>query len=125
MRVLIVDDDPVALMTLKALIEQLGHTVATRSEALGTSSAIREQKPELIVLDVHMPGLSGDALARLLQKPSNRERDDTPSVLFYSAMAERELEQLVASTGAAGYLSKDWTPQRVKSEFKRLASSQP
>jgi CheY-like chemotaxis protein len=63
LKVLIVDDDALALEVAAAALESHGYTVIKREEALGTMVLIRRERPDIVLLDLHMPGLSGDALS--------------------------------------------------------------
>ena len=97
LKVMVVDDDTLALEVVAAALESIGHDVIKRSTALGTVLAIRRERPEVVVLDVNMPGLTGDALAKLL---ASSKETQPPLVVLYSASAPRVLEELVSSCGA-------------------------
>jgi DNA-binding response OmpR family regulator len=100
-KVLVVDDDIVALEVAKERLERAGFTVITRSTALGTSACIKKEKPKCVLLDVQMPGLSGDALAKLLQGASVPS-----SVILHSASDRAALTSLASSCGAVGVIEK-------------------
>jgi twitching motility two-component system response regulator PilH len=65
---------------------------------------IKREEPDLILLDVVMPTMHGD---KALQALSSRGWDSKATVLFYSSRPREELEQLVTTTGADGYIAKD------------------
>ena len=121
MRVLIIDDEPVALATAKALIASRGHEVHTRDQALGTTSAMREIRPEVVLVDWRMPGLSGDGLIRLLKRREQADGAPALVVILHSAAPEQELDALAKEVGADGFISKAWPPARFHAEFDRLA----
>ena len=62
-KVMIVDDENTVLEITGAVLEDHGYRVIKRESALGTSLAILREKPDVVLLDVNMPGLSGDRIA--------------------------------------------------------------
>ena len=79
----------------------LGYDVVARSEALGTMRAISSEKPEVVIMDVEMAGLRGEAISSLLSR-----RKERLCVVFHSARPRAELERLVRDTGARGAIPK-------------------
>ena len=119
MRVMVIDDDPVALKCVAAAIESLRHEVIARSEALGTLLAVQVEKPDAVIVDVQMPGLSGPEVARLIRDFDGRRGRHTILVLYSSASAE-ELAALVTKTGADGFVSKSLSLRSLLSELDAL-----
>ena len=105
MKVMIVDDDSTTLSVLKAMLERRGHEVIERSTAIGTTLAILRERPDVVVLDVRMPGLSGDKLASLI----GNESQTHPVVILHSSMPMNELRALARSSGADGFVQKSGT----------------
>jgi response regulator NasT len=106
-RVLVVDDDQVILYTIADALRRAGYEaieVASAEEAL---KLIREKQPDIAVLDVSMPGMSGIDLAQKL-----RTETEVP-FLFLSAYDDRDIVRLAAETGALGYLVKPVLPQQI------------
>ena len=99
--ILVVDDDIVVLEVTRERLEGAGFSVVTRSSALGTSAFIRKEKPDYILLDVNMPSLSGDALARLLSEGHPRSR-----VILHSSQERTSLSALAEKCGAIGVIAK-------------------
>jgi len=102
-RILIVDDAAMITTLASSVLRQAGHEVAVRNEALGTSSFAIRFAPDLILMDVEMPALSGDKLSQILKK--NGSTANVPIVLF-SSKNDAELEVLSAQAETAGYISK-------------------
>lgn len=85
MRVLLVDDNPDALLTSSMLFATEGHivTMATHStEALGHAAATR---PEVVVLDIGMPGMDGFELARAIRALDHKPRPLIIAVSGYTS----------------------------------------
>ncbi|MBN2369980.1 MAG: response regulator [Vicinamibacteria bacterium] len=121
-RVLVVDDDPVSLTVIKAVLEDLGYDVSTRQRALGTSAVIADERPDVVLVDVSMPGLTGDGVV-LLGK-TNPAFDDVIFIL-YSGSRGADLEALVNKTGAAGGIVKTGNLAAFAREFQRIAGPPP
>ena len=101
--VLIIDDDPITLETASLLLTRSGYTVSVLvggGHRLDTVAALR---PDVILLDVNMPVVSGD---ELLESLGADPRLSEVPVVYFSSNDEQMLRQLVRSTGAAGYVSK-------------------
>jgi two-component system, response regulator PdtaR len=102
-KILVVDDDPLVLRLTRWRLESAGYEVVLRSEALGTAKAIRQHRPDLVLLDVDMPGLTGDALARLLRQTPNLPEH---SIAFHSSAEPDVLERMCEESGAIGWVRK-------------------
>jgi twitching motility two-component system response regulator PilH len=67
-RILIVDDSPTQLLSLKRVVEKLGHTVLTAEDGAAGVEAAKREMPELILMDVVMPNLNGFQATRSISK---------------------------------------------------------
>jgi CheY-like chemotaxis protein len=88
---MVVDDDPVHRDLVRELLEPLGFNVVAAADGAACLSLADECRPNLILLDVSMPGMDGWTVARLLRQ-SKRER---PAIIMLSALTmekEREFE---------------------------------
>ena len=113
-RILIVDDHPLTRDALSGLLVQQGfEVVGTASDGTEAISAASRLQPELVLLDLSMPGLTGlDALPRIREAAAGCE----VVVLTASGTEENLLGAIRA--GAAGYLLKSESPERIV-EFLR------
>ena len=102
-RVLVIDDDPIVLEVLRERLETAGYEVLVREHALGTVQMVREERPDIVVLDIMMPALNGERIATLL-KGSARTKD--VGIILHSSKSEAELAPLINETGALGAISK-------------------
>lgn len=68
MRVLIVEDNPVDLKLMRAVLASDGITVGERSSALGALEALQEERPDVILLDLQLPDDDGVNLVRELKR---------------------------------------------------------
>src|SRR6266516_3005678 len=104
-KILIIEDDPNSALALVIRLKAHGFATAIASDAIsGLSMAIR-QHPDLVLLDVAIPGGDGFALAEKLRTVP--ETKDLP-VVFLTASKDPELRQKVMDLGAAGLLEKPY-----------------
>jgi len=105
-RILMVDDDRVVLHLLAEGMRSLGYVVDTAHSADAALALARQERFDLAVLDIRMPGLSGVELAHAL-----KQSGDTPFV-FLSAYGDEKVVQEATEAGALGFLTKPVdTPQ--------------
>jgi CheY-like chemotaxis protein len=102
---MLVDDDPVVLEVVKALLSSRGYVVTTRSRAMGTTAALLQDPQDVVVLDVEMPGLTGDALLRALQKNA-KLGFRMPRMVIHSAQPPARVAEIVRESGALGAIPK-------------------
>jgi DNA-binding NarL/FixJ family response regulator len=100
-KILVVDDDELHLYTTKELLQDEHCEVITHKSnyGIGVTTLVSTEKPDLILLDVNMPGLSGEQLAKLL-------RWRNAPFIFYSSNDEDSLRELAVQYGAKGYICK-------------------
>ncbi len=102
-RVLVVDDDPAVLALMRALLIPHGIDVFTLGDPLRFWETLEEVTPELLILDVDMPGING---AELCSTVRNDLRWNRLTVVFVAARGDRESVELAYSAGADDYVVK-------------------
>jgi len=118
--VLVVDDDPILLEVTRARLSRAGWEVFVRDHALGTAQWIAAHRPEIVLLDVSMPALTGDALAGVLRRNG---LDQDVGIILHSGLSVDELSALKDSTGALGAIQKTGNEALFMSEFDRLVDT--
>jgi CheY-like chemotaxis protein len=116
-KVLVVDDDPVSLEVTRTRLAKAGYEVVIREDALGTSTAVAQEDPEIVLLDVAMPGISGEALAKLITENPKRSH---VAVIFYSARSASELQALAEKCRVLGAIPKTSDASLFQLQFERL-----
>jgi len=101
--VLVVDDHPVNLLLLRKLLEPHYRVLTADNGAKAIAQAHADTPPELILLDVMMPDMSGYEVCKVLKDDAATR--DIP-VIFVTSMAEMESEEQGLSLGAVDYLTK-------------------
>ncbi len=102
-KILVVDDDERHLIATQEVLTNEGYEVFTYSWWLGVTNFVKTLKPDLVLLDINMPALSGTGLSSLLL--SNTGTKNIP-IVFYSSNDEDSLRKAVSEYGARGYISK-------------------
>ncbi len=113
-KVLVVDDTEA---NLDVLVELLGdeHDLAVAMDGASALEAVADDPPDLILLDIMMPGMDGYAVCeRLKAAPSTR---DIP-IIFLTAMAEDQDEAHGLALGAVDYITKPFNPGLVKARIR-------
>jgi CheY-like chemotaxis protein len=117
--VLVVDDDPITLEVARERLEGAGYQVHVRDQALGTTEFIAKNRPDIVLMDVMMPGLSGDKLAELLQR---QDRTRQVPVLLHSSKESADLDVMVERAGVLGAITKTSDDDAFLAQFQRLAA---
>jgi DNA-binding response OmpR family regulator len=115
--IMIVDDCQITLDITRIHLEEAGFEVVTRSKPFGTTAEIMRIKPDCVLVDVSMPGLSGDKLIKLI-----REKNSASKVILFSAKDESELSELVNGCGADGYITKTDNKYKLANMVKSFLS---
>jgi DNA-binding response OmpR family regulator len=118
---LLVDDDPEILTLLKAKFKDQPFEIFTAIEGESAMNIVRTEKPDLIVLDVNLPGLSGLEICRSLK--ADKSTREIP-VIMLSARSEEIDRVLGLEFGADDYVTKPFNPQelilRINNVLKRV-----
>ena len=122
--IFVVDDDPSVRKALKRLISSVGYDVATFTSAEEVLTSGRRELPDVFVIDVRMPGLSGLELQRELAASGSR----TP-VIFITAYRDDQARALAQQVGAVAYLEKPVDEgvllEAIRDGLERQASEAP
>lgn len=117
-KILFVDDDPVTLELMGQAAKLLGHQALLAKSGSEALSVVREQQPQLVFLDMMMPGLSGlDVLRKVKQIPASAA---TP-VIILSAGSSTDDAVVCELAGADGYLPKPIPLQTLMDTIHRYA----
>ena len=119
MKILLVDDDQAVLDMMSKLLQHRGHDVVACATPFGVSAQIVRDTPDVVLLDVMMPGLGGSALASLIGK---LELERPPLVILWSAMDDVALAEAAAEAGGLPWISKGKRASEIAAEIERIAS---
>ncbi|MEL6660227.1 MAG: response regulator [Bacteroidota bacterium] len=108
--ILLVDDEPNILLALEFIIKQKGFKVVTAANGSEGIQMARQHLPDLVILDVMMPGLDGFAVAKTIRQD---ERLNHTTIVFLTAKGtNQDFEQGYASGGEI-YLTKPFDNQEL------------
>jgi PleD family two-component response regulator len=114
-KILIVDDNPENLMTLMNILKDDYTVIAATSGEKGLDLASKEPKPDIIILDIIMPGIDGYEVCRRLQR--DLPTRDIP-VIFITAKTEVDDEAKGLDLGAVDYIGKPVNPAIVRARVR-------
>jgi DNA-binding response OmpR family regulator len=113
-RILVVDDEAPILELVRGYLEREGFTVETATDGLAAVEAVRATAPDVVVLDVMLPGLDGIEVCRRIRTFSDAY------VLMLTARGE-EIDRIVGLTvGADDYLAKPFSPRELVARVRAL-----
>ena len=115
--ILVVDDDLFNLKLLKTQLVVEGHAVRTASSGEEALVAVAEQMPDLIVLDVMMPGIDGFEVARRLKADS---RSRSIPIIMVTALEDNESRLKGLEMGAEDFLTKPVNRTELQMRVKNL-----
>lgn len=116
-KVLVADDKATSRELVRTVLEKSGYTVVEASDGIEALRNARESKPDLIILDLHMPGLDGFAVVQELRR--DRELAVTPVMALTASAMHGDRERAIAA-GFTGYISKPISLSVLRSEVERL-----
>lgn len=112
--VLLCDDDTDILELCKYIFEQEGFEAKVFSKMKDALEEVLTSPPDLILLDIWMPGMSGIEVAKLLKQ--NPKTSHIPILLF---SANSEIEQLANEINLNGFIKKPFNTHELKSTIKK------
>ncbi|HMJ74459.1 MAG TPA: response regulator transcription factor [Iamia sp.] len=122
-RVLVVDDEPKIVKVVGDYLRQAGFTVNTAFDGEGAIASARAAPPDLVVLDLGLPGLDGLDVARELRRAS------PVPIIMLTARGEETDRVVGLELGADDYLVKPFSPRellaRVRAVLRRTTEEQP
>jgi CheY-like chemotaxis protein len=105
--VLVVDDDPAMLLLCRANLIESGLRVTEASSGSEALESVRLDRPDLILLDIMMPGVSGWHVAAQLL--GDHATEDIP-IIFLTALSGTKQQLRAFELGAVGYVTKPFDP---------------
>ncbi len=102
-KVLIVEDNAANMALATFLLQSAGHTVVTATDAEAGLTLAREDQPDLILMDIQLPGMDGLAATALLK--SDEATRGIP-VIALTALVMKGDEERIRAAGCDGYIAK-------------------
>lgn len=115
--VLVVDDDPDIRELVAFKLGQMGYSVSTEKDGEGGLAAAIDGKPDLVLLDVMMPKLTGIEVCQKLREEEGTA--DVPIILITAKAQEADVERGFAA-GADDYIVKPFSPRELASRVEAV-----
>lgn len=115
--VLIADDKATSRELVRTVLENSGYAVVEAADGIEALRNARESKPDLIILDLHMPGMDGFGVVREIRL--DRELASTP-VMALTASAMQGDRERALSAGFTSYIAKPIHLNELRSEVERM-----
>jgi len=122
MHILIIEDEPAIRDMIRLSLEQAGYQVSSCADAESARSAIREWKPDCLVVDWMLPGESGVGLIRWLRRQPGLKQVPT---LMLTARAEENDTITGLDAGADDYMTKPLSLRELRARIKALLRRPP
>lgn len=113
-KILVVDDEKVILEVLEAYFEKESWEISFATNGIEALKKVKDESPDLIVLDLMLPDISGEEVCRLVRKES-----DIPIIMLTAKSAEDDLINGIV-IGADDYVTKPFSPREVVVRVKAL-----
>jgi CheY-like chemotaxis protein len=119
-RILVVDDNPTNLKLASEVLESEGYTVLRAGDAESAQELIRSGRPDLILMDIALPGMDGLTLTRILKEtPSTRDI----VIIALTAFAMKSDAASAREAGCDGYITKPIDTRQLPREVAAYLSA--
>lgn len=117
-KLLVADDEPKICRLLESFFSERGFEVFVASDGVSALSTIRKERPHLVFLDLHMPGLDGIEVLK-----AAKQEDPTIRLIVISAIQDDEMIQQAKALGVSDYVVKPFTLDYLRDEVLAKVSS--
>ena len=114
-RILVVDDDPKIVKVVQAYLEKDGYQVLTAADGLRALELARQREPDLMVLDLMLPGMDGLDVCRVLRGEGNKV-----PVIMLTARTTEEDRLTGLELGADDYVTKPFGPRELLARIRAV-----
>jgi two-component system OmpR family response regulator len=117
--ILVVDDDAEIRSLVAEYLSSHGYRVSVARDGVQMRAALKADRPDLVVLDLMLPGEDGLSLCRDL-----RARSNLPVIMLTAKAQERDIVRAL-DAGANDYIVKPFQPRELMARVRRLAKASP
>lgn len=118
MKILVVEDSPQNMKLVVTILVRAGYEVLTSIDAESAIKLAREELPDLILMDIQLPGMDGLAATKLLKEDSITRRIPIIAVTAFAMVGDRER---IIGAGCDGYISKPFHNEELLAMVQKWA----
>jgi two-component system, OmpR family, alkaline phosphatase synthesis response regulator PhoP len=115
-KIMIVDDEPDVLYIVRKILEKEGYEVEVTYSGKDCLDTVADVKPDLIILDIMMPGLDGWEVARTLKNQEHTK--DIPIIMLTVRVSDDSVERSFQYSNADGHLGKPISNEKMLNTIK-------
>lgn len=123
-KILVVDDDPDILEAIRAVLEAHSHVVVTARDGEEGLDKLKEERPDLMILDLLMPRMDGFAVLKELQDPRRSKYSNIPILILTSVREDASRRRYELETGLElnvdDYVEKPIDPHTLVRRVEKL-----
>ncbi len=119
----LVEDDPTVIAVLRGMLEAQGHRVRHVTDGLAALALLSDWDPDILLLDLDLPGLDGFAVARMIRARETAER--RLPILAISARSGGDEAELVSAAGMDGFLRKPISGAALAAALAKVLTDAP
>lgn len=121
-RIFVIDDDPELLMMVGMILRRAGHETILASDSVEGADRLIKEKPDLLILDLMMPHMSGFEVCRKIR--STPTVSDLPIMILTARIQEND-RAAAFDSGATDYMTKPITSRQLTSRVEQLLTPPP
>ncbi|MFT4703625.1 MAG: DNA-binding response OmpR family regulator [Bradymonadia bacterium] len=115
-RVAVIDDSEIVRVSVEVGLSAEGWEVSQFDNGYGVTNRVKQANPQIVLLDVNMPLVTGDKLAGILRK----QLGASVKILLHSSMSASKLRGKVREAGADGYIEKTSDPAQLSRKLNHF-----
>ena len=115
-KILVVDDEPTIRELAQIILQDEGYSVITAENGVDAIQKVKDEMPDLVLLDIVMPGMNGNDVCRILKTEAKTKF--IPIVMFTVLGRDKDMK-LAGESGCAGYFLKPFSPEDLIAEVQK------
>lgn len=120
-QIIVVDDDPGVVYVVKRIMETAGHTVMSANSGVEALELLKEHKPDLILLDVMMPGMDGFEVCRTIK--NDPDLKGIKVAMLTAKVEDKDKIKGLEASRADWYITKPFEKEKLKAMAQWLLDS--
>jgi len=116
-RILIIDDQPFMIKLIQYNLKKNGYNTFTETNGLNALKKINEIAPDLVLLDIRMPQISGTELCAKFRK--EKIMLDIP-IIILTGHLQKNVEAMAKAAGATDFMTKPFSPNELRAKIQEL-----